>query len=136
MDLLEIPFSKHIGIKKEKDGTLMLCVNERVKNHINTIHASAQYTLAETQSAYYLESNFPQYEGEIIPLLRSSSVKYKNPAIKDIYAKAFTSKELLEKFEEQFLKKGRALISVEVNIYDSDNTLTMMGIFTWFIQKI
>jgi len=48
MDTIQIPFAKHIGIEKKEEGTLKLEAMEVVQNHIQTIHASAQFTLAET----------------------------------------------------------------------------------------
>jgi hypothetical protein len=84
----------------------------------------------------YLESVFPEYKGTFIPLLRSSSVKYKTPATTEVYAIANASKESLKKFETQFLKKGRAGITVFVELRDTNNVTTMLGEFGWFIQKI
>jgi len=136
MEILLVPFGEHVGIEKKNDTCLKLLFHKHVENHIGTLHASAQFMLAETQSAYYLESLFPQYRDKIIPLLRSSSVKYKNPATKDIYAIATTSDELLKKFEKQFLRKGRGSITVMVKVIDMDDVVTMVGEFVWFIQKI
>jgi len=133
---MDIPFVRYVGIRKGDKEYTSLAFCDNIKNHIGTIDASAQFTLAETESGYYLESLFPQYKGKIIPLLRSSSVKYKNPATKDIYAIATASQEVLEKFEKQFLKKGRASITVQVKVVDVDEVVTMVGEFTWFIQKL
>ena len=45
----DIPFVSHIGIK-DKNNEFLLDFKEDVLNHIKIIHASAQFTLAETQS--------------------------------------------------------------------------------------
>lgn len=136
MEITAIPFSKHIGVKRKEESTLKLELTPTVKNHIGSIHASAQFALAETQSGLYLELAFPEYKGKVVPLLRSSSVKYKNPATKEVYAVATASEESLERFEAQFLKKGRATITVNVEVRDSDELVTMVGEFGWFVQKI
>lgn len=136
MNLLDVPFGSHVGIERKNENHLSLDFTKRVQNHIGTLHASAQFTLAETQSAYYLESVLPQYKGKVLPLLRSSSVKYKNPAIQDIYARAFIEDKFLEKFKKQFLKKGRASIKVEVEVLDINGSITMMGEFIWFMQQL
>ena len=133
---MNVPLVTHLGIEEKDETSLKLEAHKHVQNHIGTIHAAAQFALAETQSGYYLESLFPQYKGKILPLLRSSSVKYKNPATKEIYAVATVTTEALEKFEAQFLKKGRATITVEVKVMDADEVVTMQGEFGWFIQKI
>jgi len=133
---MNIPFIENMGIEAEENGSLYLRFRQKLLNHVGTIHASAQFTLAETQSGFYLELMFPQYRNKVIPILRSSSVKYKHPATKDIYSVATASKEALEKFDIQFLKKGRALISIDVTVYDNDKNITMIGEFVWFISKI
>ena len=133
---MHVPLVSHLGIEEKDEKTLKLECHSHVQNHIGTIHAAAQFALAETQSGHYLTSFFPQYKGKILPLLRSSTVKYKNPAQSEIYAVAFAKEVDLEKFETQFSKKGRATISVEVKVIDIDGVVTMQGEFGWFIQKL
>lgn len=41
MEAMEIPFVKQVGIKKSAEGYLKLEPLAHVKNHIETIHASA-----------------------------------------------------------------------------------------------
>ena len=136
MQVTDIPFVKHIGIQSKEEGTLKLEATEVVQNHIQTIHASAQFTLAETQSGLYLQTLFPEYKDQVVPLLRNSTVKYKQSATKEIYAVAYVDDESKEKFEIQFLKKGRASITIGVELRDSDEVVTMVGEFTWFVQKL
>lgn len=136
MQVTNIPFVQHIGIDKFIENNLELQNKTIVHNHIGTMHAGAQFTLAETQSGLYLQTLFPEYKDQVVPLLRSSTVKYKHPAVKDIYAVASVEEEAKEKFEAQFLKKGRASITIAVELKDSDDVVTMIGEFTWFVQKI
>lgn len=72
---------------------------------------------------------------EVVPLLRSSTVKYKNPATKKLHAVASVKEESLKKFKEQFEKRGRASIIVRVEVKDSDEVVTMVGEFGWFVQR-
>ena len=136
MDVTHIPFAKHIGIQRKEEGTLKLVSTEVVQNHIQSIHASAQFTLAETQSGLYLQLLFPEYAEQVITLLRGSTVKYKHTATTDIYAIASVDEVAKEKFETQFLKKGRASITIAVELRDSDEVVTMVGEFNWFVQSI
>ena len=133
MNVLDVPFVKHIGI--EKDGELKLEVKEELKNHIQTIHASAQFTLAETASAECLMEEFPQYEGKVIPMLRSSTVKYKSPATSMLRAKASLTEEAKEKFLRQFERRGQGVIAVEVELFDEEALVTMEGEFVWVIFR-
>ncbi|MDF1883959.1 YiiD C-terminal domain-containing protein [Sulfurimonas sp. SAG-AH-194-C21] len=131
----EIPFVKLVGIE-QSEASVSLAYKKDVQNHINTIHASAQFTLAETQSGLHLQSLFPELEGTVIPLLRESSMKYKKQALKTISAFASVKDEDKEKFLEQLTRKGRASLSVAVEVKDSDGVCTAQGTFGWFISKI
>jgi len=136
MDVIQIPFAKHIGIERKEEGTLKLEATQVVKNHIQTIHASAQFALAETQSGLFLQLEFPELVGKVAGLLRSSSVKYKNPASSSIYATASMEEGGKEKFLSHLKRKNMASIIVNVIIKDSDDVVCMQGEFSWFIQKI
>ena len=136
MNVLKIPFVKKVGITKRADDQLELTFKEDVQNHLQTIHASAQFTLAETASGKALLQQFPELEGKVIPLLRDADIKFKKPALKTIHAEASISDELRLKFSEQLAKKGRASIAVDVKIVDSEGTMTCAGTFNWFVQSI
>lgn len=136
MKLLEIPFVKKVGIERNSQNQLELSYNPAVYNHLDTIHASAQFTLAETASGEILQSMFPNLVGKVIPVLRDSTVKFKNPAIKSVSAHAFISDEAVEKFNRQFSTKSRALILVDVVLKDNEDTITCTGQFSWFVQAV
>jgi len=136
MDVIQIPFAKHIGIAYKNEGTLKLNPVETVQNHIQSIHASAQFTLAETQSGLYLQEVFPEYVGQVVGVLRGSTVKYKAPATTCIIAKATLDDEAKDKFVLQLERKGRATIVIDVSVLDEEGVVTMEGVFTWFVQKL
>jgi len=131
----DIPFVRHIGIE-EKDSELSLNFKENILNHIKTIHASAQFTLAETQSGIHLQSLFPELEGKVVPVLRDAQIKYKKPAQERIIAFASADEEAIEKFKGQFDKKGRGSLQIEVVIKDINDVITCQATFTWFIQAL
>jgi len=135
MHLTQIPFVKHIGIEKDRQ-TLKLEASDTVQNHMHTIHASAQFTLAETQSGLCLRETFPELEGKVLAVLRGSTVKYKNPTISTIYATASMEQDMKEKFLNHIERKGRASIVVRVEVLDEEEVLTMQGEFHWFVQKL
>ncbi len=135
MKATEIEFVKLVGIE-QSGNSVSLAYKKDVQNHIKTIHGAAQFTLAETQSGLYLQTLFPELEGYVIPLLRESKMKYKKPALRDIFAFASAEEKDIIKFKEQFLKKGRASLEVKVCIKDSEDICTAEGTFGWFISKI
>jgi len=136
MDVTQIPFARYVGIEKKEESRLKLEATEVVQNHIQTIHASAQFTLAETQSGLFLQLEFPELVGKVAGLLRSSSVKYKNPASTSIYASASIEEGVKEKCLKQLETKGRALISINTLLKDENDVVVMSGIFDWYIHKI
>ena len=135
MKATDIEFVKLVGIKQSEDE-LSLENKKDVHNHINTIHASAQFTLAETQSGLHLQKLFPELEGLVVPLLRDSTMKYKKPATSKLTAYSFVDEELIEKFKVQFGKKGRGSLSINVELKNSDGVCIAQGTFGWFISKI
>ena len=60
-----------------------------------------------------LQSLFPELEQKVIPLLREAQIKYKKPATQKIIAYSFVEEEAVEKFKQQFAKKGRALLQIQ-----------------------
>ncbi len=129
----DIPFVKHIGMKEE-EGKLSLSLKKPICNHVETIHAAAQFTLAETESGMRLQSLFPELEQKVIPLVREAQIKYKKPATQKITAYSFVEEEDVEKFKIQFAKKGRALLQIKVEIRDIEDVLTCEARYTWYVQ--
>jgi acyl-coenzyme A thioesterase PaaI-like protein len=135
MRATDIEFVKLVGIEQSEDS-VSLAFKKNVLNHIESIHASAQFTLAETESGLHLQKLFPELVGKVIPMLRESKIKYKKPALKKITAFAKCSDEDIEKFQTQFVKKGRVTLSVSVEVKDSDGVVTAVAEFIWFVQKL
>jgi len=135
MEATNIPFVKLIDLK-QRDKNLSLDFKDDIQNHLHTIHAGAQFTLAKTQSGIYLQNIFPHLDGKVIPILRDAQIKYKKPAQSKIKAKATISEESIDKFNKQFERKSRALIIVNVDILDSNDICTSSAVFSWFIQKV
>lgn len=135
MDVTKIPFIEKVGVTRTEAGGLQLLYIESNLNHLQTIHASAQFALAETASGEILQTLFPELLGKVIPVLRDSQIKFRKAAVKSISAYALVTDEVIEIFKDQFKKKKRSSISVTVEIKDSDNVVTCSGEFSWFVQS-
>lgn len=133
MKATDIPFAAHVGVEQE-NGDLSLELRDAVTNHLGTMHAGAQYTLAETRSGLYLQTLFPDIGESVVPLLRDGNVKYKKAATGRLYAFASCDEEAVERFRERFAKKGRGLLDVNVDIKDAEGGLVSQASFSWFIQ--
>lgn len=138
MDVTQIPFNKFIEISHSHtdEHVLELGFKDNMKNHLGTFHASAQFALAEACSGLSLQKHFPYLANSVVPVLRKSDIKFKKPAQSDIHAKASIGTEEKGKFEQQLERKGRATITVPVEIIDQNGTVTMSGVYEWFVQKI
>ena len=136
MNVIEIPFVKKVGIAQSSNGNLEPPFSNDTHNHLATMHASAQFTLAETASGEFLQTLFPELVGKVISVLRDATVKFKKPAVKKIIAYPSISDEVRIKFNEQFSKKGRASICVDIDIKDIEGTVTCVASYNWFVQKI
>ncbi len=135
MKASDIPFVNSVGIQ-EDSLSLSLDFKNDVLNHIKTIHASAQFTLAETKSGIYLQSLFPELIGKALPILRDAQIRYRKPATQKIIAYASSDKEIVEKFKKQFDKKGRGIVKIDVEIRDINDIVTSDASFSWFIQAL
>ncbi len=101
-------------------------------NHLGTIHASAQYALAEATSGEFLLSN----RGNMTKLggvVRKSNCKYSAPATGSIYSRVKTDVEAVEEAKGKVLSKGRALLSLEVELLDIKEKVLSSYEFVWMI---
>ncbi len=136
MEIIKVPFIKKAGVGKDQEGNLTLNFEESNLNHLQTIHASALFTLAESSSGEALQIHFPELVGKVAPVVRDSQIKFKKPAIKSVTAFPSISGTCISKFKEQFKRKSRASITVDVTIKDSDENTVCAGTFSWFVQGI
>lgn len=104
-------------------------------NHIGTIHAGAQFSLAEAASGEFLLRHLGDGQGQVLAVLRSSSMKYRKPAHGALRATAQFAGETAESLAGTLEKRGRALTTVLVEVADTQGIVTMTGRFDWFLQR-
>ena len=136
MNVFELPFNKYIGLEKSSDPQYLLMLQNKKEylNHLETVHASAQFALAEATSGYFLLNQFQELTN-ILPVVRKVETKYRKPAQGIVFSKANfidTDKDIIL---EDLNSKKRALITVRVLLYDSIQNNVMQSDFEWFIVK-
>jgi len=136
MKVTDIPFNSHVGIRENGDGSLEIAGSDNLLNHLGTVHASAQFALAEAAGGAFLKARFPELEGKVVPVVRASEVKFRKPASGALSAHASVSGEAAESFLAQLERKGRGLITVSVDIQDAEGTVTASARYDWFIQRM
>jgi acyl-coenzyme A thioesterase PaaI-like protein len=135
MDATAIPFSRLLGLRRNIEGDLELPFTETVHNHLGSVHASAQIALAETASGDLLARAFPELADQVIPVMREVKAKFRSPAASTLTARASLPKESSDRFLKQFEAKGRASVSVDVEVFDAQGELTCRASFDWFVHK-
>jgi acyl-coenzyme A thioesterase PaaI-like protein len=135
MEITDIPFARTIGLQRSTSGELTLDYKEGVMNHLQTIAAAAQFSLAELASGECLQELFPELVGTVIPVIRDSRLKFKKPAHSSITALASASEKAISRFRRQLEMKGRALITIDVEVQDTTGTVTSSGWFSWYVQS-
>jgi len=133
MDVLSLPFNKFVGLELSSDPTYVLTLPDKVEyeNHIQTVHASALFALAEASSGQCLLREFSGIENAV-PVVRNVEVKYRKPARGAISSTASLVPDKTEVLEA-FQRKRRALVPIQVSLYDSNAILVMQATFEWFI---
>ena len=137
MNVLNLPFNKILLIKQSDVPDTVLMLEDRVEyqNHLGTVHASAQYALAEASSGEIVERTFGDWNGAYFPLVRKVEVKYKNPARGRLFSTGFIDADRAMKAKKELSEKGRTLVDVIVKIVDEEKNITFESTFTWFIAK-
>ena len=136
MDVTKLPFNEFIGLKYSDNPRYLLMLDDKpaYRNHLNTVHASAQFALAEATSGYFLLEQFTELS-DIVPVVRKVETKYRKPTAGVLYSSAKLLNIEKSDFIEALNQKGRALLNVEISLFSVDNILVMQSVFEWFIAK-
>jgi len=137
MDVSTLPFNKHLGLTiSPQDGkpTVTLEPAAHHLNHLDTVHATVIYGVAEAASGHCLLARFPDLVDSFVAVLRNSSAKYRRPASPDgeIQAWGALPEESAVRFYERLTSRGRASVDIEVSVTQRDTEL-FTGTFGWFV---
>ncbi len=137
MDILAIPFHKYLNIEKHPGDEYIFEAREKPEhlNHLGTIHACVQLSLAEASSGEYLLLEFGALRDEVIPLIRKTEVKYHRPANGTLYSRASFPSLNKEEVLDELKSRGRSVIQIKVEIYDSSSRKVLTAVFDWFLKK-
>jgi Domain of unknown function (DUF4442) len=137
MDILSIPFHEHLSIRESDDSDYVFKLesNPKFNNHLETIHACAQLTLAEATSGEFLLQEFHKFRTDFIPVIRKTEAKYQKPAIGTLYSRAEFANAEKAGLIDELLTKNRALIRIKVEIFDVEKDKTLTVFFDWFLVK-
>ncbi len=139
MDITTVAFNQWIGLRrpsKPEAALLELEPTGQHLNHLGTVHASVQFALAEACSGEFLLREFAGREGGYAPVVRRAESKFRKPANGLLAARATVDPAELQKFKADLESKKRALVTINVDVFDAHDVVTLSAAFEWFIQRI
>ena len=135
----DLRFSQLLGIRPAPSGTahlLEMPLVANLKNHWGSMHAAAQFALAEAASAECLQRLFGAKAGEVFAVVRSVDVKYRKPATADLLAYAVPDDVTKHTALTELATRGRLRAVILIDLKDREDTLTFHGKFEWFISRL
>ena len=107
----------------------------RYTNHLGTVHASAQLALAEATSGEYLLSEFKDINFDVLPVVRRLEAKFRKPAYGAVFSRMSVTPEKKEEFVSNLTLRGRALLEVQVDVYDEKGAHALAAVVEWFVAR-
>lgn len=135
MRVLSLPFTERNGIRISDSPHYLLQLDptENVLNHLGTLHGSALFALAEISSGYLLQINFADIADQTIPILRSSTVKFRKMGTGNIYSSAEFNRTDVAEITAQIRSTNKVLLTISVRLYNEQEELVLTGDFEWFV---
>lgn len=135
--VVEVPFNSLIGLEVAADESqlLLLPASPRYLNHVGTVHAGAQLAFAEASSGEFLLRSLVDSRA-LVSVVRRVEAKFRNPANGALTSTATVENDALERLGRDLHRKGRAFISVTVELHDEAGTVTLSATVEWFPQKV
>ena len=133
----ELPFNRFLGLQAatEPSQLLRLPAGGPYLNHLGTVHASAQLALAEASSGEFLLRALGSTDG-IVPVVRRLEAKFRKPANGTITSTVTTPTDTLDQLRIDLAAKGRAIISVTVELHDESGAHTLSATVEWFLTRL
>jgi acyl-coenzyme A thioesterase PaaI-like protein len=138
MHVTDLEINKALGIRlpaPDSAWVLELPESPLLLNHLGTIHASAQFALAEAASGEFLLNYLGEAQNRVFAVLRASEVKFRKPAHGVLRASARFADDTPHSPSAELESRGRALASIFVEVVDAKGVVTMSGRFDWFLQR-
>ncbi len=133
-----IPFAHHIGItiRDIGPGTAVAVLPEadELKNHVNSQHAGALFTVAEAASGGAFLGAFAEHLATLTPLAERAEIAYKKIARGPITATSALRTPVDEVFAA-LEAEGKARFEVGVDLTDGDEVLVAEVTVHWYVRR-
>jgi acyl-coenzyme A thioesterase PaaI-like protein len=138
MHVTELAIHKMLGMQvapPNDEHILVLPESPLVLNHLGTVHAGVQFILAEACSGEFLLRHFGNDPRNVFAVLRTANVKFRKPAQGELRASAKFLEKSGASLTDELASRGRAFVSVLVEVSDANLAVTMRGQYDWFLQR-
>jgi len=133
--VVDLPFNRFIGLQQAAEPNVLTLPNGgQYLNHLGTVHASALLALAEASSGEFLIKHLGHVEG-LIPVVRRLESKFRKPAHGSVTSTVTTKPDQLDIVMSDLAAKGRALVSIAVELHDQAGEHVLSATVDWFIAK-
>lgn len=139
MKATELAFNQLLGIIDAPPGAghlLEMPFAPVLHNHLGTMHAAAQFSLAEAASAECLQRHFGAAVGQVFAVVRGVEVKYRKPAAGDLLAFGSPDENTCAHLGNELAARGRFSAVILIDLKDRAGTLTFHGKFDWFLSRV
>ena len=135
MKIEEVPFNRFLGIQSSaREGYMLeLADNDKLLNHLGTLHAGALFSLAEATSGEFLLRQFQSTELDVIPVVRKADIKYSRPAESVVYSTADFAENSVDEVYAGLRERGKVIIEVKVKMYNESNERIASSTIHWFL---
>src|SRR5688572_16465493 len=138
MHTTDLALNRALGLRlalEQNAAILDMPESPLLLNHVGTIHASAQFALAEASSGEFLLRHLGDAQKQVFAVLRTSEVKFRKPAHGTLHASAKFAEGNADSVSTELASRGRTLVSISIEVADAQGVVTMTGQFNWFLQR-
>lgn len=137
--LAGLPMNQTLGVTFDEVGlgtaTAKLANKPELHNHVGTLHAGALFTLAEGASGAALLSGFADLMGEMTPLAKEATIRYRKIAKGAVTAKAKVVQPLDDVRKALAAAEKGVEVDVRVVLTDEFGTDATEVDVKWFLKK-
>ena len=135
MEVTQLPYNKFLGLEIHGDGRLALPNDSRYTNHLGTVHAGALFSLAEAGSGQFLLEHVELEPDAVVAVLRGAEIRYKRPGRGRILSRCQCPPDELEALQQSLASRGRAGVTVQVELVDTDDSVVALSKFHWLVSR-
>jgi acyl-coenzyme A thioesterase PaaI-like protein len=135
--VVELPYNHHLGLKAVEgpDGSVLLPGADYLKNHVDSQHAGALFSVAEAASGVAMMTALGDHIGEVVPLVAEVTARYLKVARGPIIAKGTLAKPVEALLAEVAAAEKGVDANVEVVLRDQTQTVVAEVTVRWRLKK-